>query len=1520
MKERSKIMYLLLVISLVLNLVLPASMVIASDELEGSMNPTQESVIGETSEGNLGMSVTKSVYEITDNLITDVKMYDKKPLVNETDGSIITQGVEIQTIRPKVEDEVAIIFDWSLLSEIHQYDDGSTFTFSLPKEFNIPIELKGTLTGGVGDYVVSTTGKVTFIFNDAIKGQKLNGNFYVWLAFDQSELNDGLEYKIDFTSVGQSVIDVHFANTAKDGLTKTGKANKNNFNSDEIVWTVDFNQGEKEIKDAVLTDTLPSELTLKGNIEVRQLVVQIDGTVKEGTTVTTEPAFPVHLGDINKAYRVTYTTSVKAPSTAPFTNREFANEAVLTGNSGTINDTAIGKATVSFNEPLSKSGSNSAYDPITQTITWKVQYNYNQQTIPVTNAWIEDTFDTAKYKLVAGSVKVYQVDINSSGKGVNPTIIAASEYNLTGVGTGFDNGFKLKFNNQIDKAYEIEYQTKAINRVYEDTTVKNKVTMHDGTSKEGEKNINQVIFEKSVSKSDFQKKTIEWKIVLNQDLNTMTDIVITDNYVGKHMKLDPNSIKINGQAIQNSTKFELKAADLNDLAYEKGFTLELKAGESIDSKYVITYTTSFDPTVGMPTNNKYENKATLSWKEPGITPDPTPITEYDYVTPESYTLENGNKKGDYNAKDKTITWMIDVNYNLFDIQDAVIKDNYTGDQTFVENSLKVSKLTLDPVNNKVTDVGGEVTLTEGQFQLNADGKGFVLDLNTIGKNAYRITYKTSLDGNYPVKGTYSNNATMHDGENGPQRFTKSISVTPKNGGEYINKTGKQKFLGSDIASWTVNINRSQSYVAAGSILTDTLSDKQILLKDSLKLYKTDISPNNSGTINKTNVKVDKNDYDLVVTGNTFIITFKKALNTAYILEYESYINTDTGQRIENKVEFAGQSSTVKGSDSKEGVIVSLAGAGGGASTGIGKIKIVKIDDLNQPIAGVVFELYNASGTTLLEKLTTDVNGEVSTTRNYKYNNTNAGLPYMLKEVSVPSGYLIDPEFGAPKGKEIKFKDVSNTFTIINETIRQGFELTKVDATDSTKKLKGAVFELKLNGTLIDTLTTNSLGRIAKGDLPSGDYELVEIAAPDFYVVDAKPIAVKIVANQTKVLELDHKNAQGTDGKLVITKVNAKDQSVIQGVEFELRDHADVVVAAKTTDINGVIEFTNLPYGPYTVVETKADGYVIEVANREVLITKAETTLTIENKENDRSVKLTKYNSIRSQKIQGAVFELREETKIFDKDGNFVYKVVPGIDEAKLTTDVNGELLLESLVSNKYQLIEIKAPFGYLLDKTPVAFEITDKQTETVLVEKTNNRISTPVDPSGPTGPGNPGIPVDPTPIIPVDPTPITPVDPKPGEPVDPTPGTPIDPKPVKPVIPDEKVVTTKETPVKGKVEVPKDTTPKISKQPKNGKVTVDPKGNWVYKPKKDYVGKDSFTIIVTDKDGNEEEVLVEVDVNDIPRGGTDGISENTGKTHSQNTLPQTGESSHLPLQLTGFGFIILGALLLFFRKKQLQRK
>jgi len=296
------------------------------------------------------------------------------------------------------------------------------------------------------------------------------------------------------------------------------------------------------------------------------------------------------------------------------------------------------------------------------------------------------------------------------------------------------------------------------------------------------------------------------------------------------------------------------------------------------------------------------------------------------------------------------------------------------------------------------------------------------------------------------------------------------------------------------------------------------------------------------------------------------------------------------------------------------------------------------------------------------------------------------------------------------------------------------------------------------------------------------------------------------------------------------------------------------------------------------------------------------------------LKLTKYDTSHSFVLQGAEFELWAKTSLTDLQGNDIFELVTGIDPTKLVTDSKGELFLDGLVPNKYRFVEKSAPTGYVLNADPVEFEITENQTAVELVEKTNERK-----PSPGGGGWTPTPTPEPTPTPTPEPTeePEPTVDPEPTETPEPseTPKPSEDPK--KPTKPESKVEekTTNDKPVKGEVDVPEKGKTSVGEEPKHGTVEVTPDGKWKYTPDKGYKGKDSFTIIVTDPNGNEEEILVEIDVDDVPRGGVDAGGKSPTKT-----LPKTGEDSSLPLQLAGLALIAAGVVFLnrnrLFRSKR----
>lgn len=261
------------------------------------------------------------------------------------------------------------------------------------------------------------------------------------------------------------------------------------------------------------------------------------------------------------------------------------------------------------------------------------------------------------------------------------------------------------------------------------------------------------------------------------------------------------------------------------------------------------------------------------------------------------------------------------------------------------------------------------------------------------------------------------------------------------------------------------------------------------------------------------------------------------------------------------------------------------------------------------------------------------------------------------------------------------------------------------------------------------------------------------------------------------------------------------------------------------------------------------------------------------------MKLIKTNAGRTQYLQGAVFELRAQTALMDANGNWEFHKVTGLDEATLTTNQQGEIVLEGLDINKYQLVEIKAPNGYMLETTPVPFEITNIQTEAVVVEKTNQAI--PVSGGGSSGPYNPG-----TPTTGVTPDPEKPVTPEPGKPNPSVPGT----------------VVTEPTESGGGSESPTDED--------SGVVTPTPgdsNGDDTAPPVGDTDAPDGDGALAppagTDTDGSQ--------------GNGNSASQPNGNSGSQGMLPQTGEESTMAYTAVGMMLMALGSAgFMYFRRRQ----
>ncbi|QXE01095.1 SpaA isopeptide-forming pilin-related protein [Terribacillus sp. DMT04] len=1254
-------------------------------EAEAEKEETDE----EKAEEQAPEDVERKTGEIEENIITSVVLKDEK-------GDII-DAKENPENQPALGEAVTIDMEWALQNG-HPYGEGSTFTFKLPDYFKLYNDVKGELAFGndsVGSYVMKMDGTVVMTFNDNIsKLSNVKGTLHLWTEFKE-EIVGSVEQEIVFTIKEEAIdiIPIRFTPKTEIAIDKAGKADRG-YNAKEITWTVDFNKKLATIEDAVLQDPLQDNLQLQsGSINVYKLDVQLDGTVKQGELVdpstyqVQEEPFGISFGQLKDAYRVEFTTDITDAD-----GRNYSNTATLTGSNLEKDLSAKASVHVRRGEPLKKT--NAHYDEKKQIITWEIEYNYNEKTIQQQDAVLTDLFDDSH--MLLDNISVERITIGENGEEVSAAEV--KNYHIDEL-TAKDGkrGFQLQFDEDIQNAYKITYQTKAEGRVLEDGRINNTVTTGEYEKGAGG-DIKQQVLSKFSSNVNYQKKTNNWTIDFNKDSHEMKNVVITDTYPNKGLTMKEDTFKI----INSDSNKEVSRDEYELTVTPDGFTVEFK--NQINTPHKITYSTDFKYD-SLTENKVFKNKVQLDWTDEWEKEQTKEATAEFY--PDDYTKNNGFKNGSYNAVTKEITWNVGVNYDLKDLKNITVTDYIQGKQNLVEGSIKVYDTNLLGWWNGVNK--GEL-LAEGKDYTvekvtNAkDEPGFKVNILKDNSKPYWIEYKTSLAGELIVN-RYNNTATLDS--DGLESVNLDAHVSVINGGNYNEKNGSQN---GNAINWRIDINKGQSHVTEAKV-TDELRADQILLEDSFKLYTTNVDER--GNLSKGE-EVPKEDYKIEIThaddgSQTFVLSFLKDIDRAYMLEYQSYINAANGQQVSNKAVFSGKNITTETVESSKTIVVKRSGGSGSGSGEYGSLEVAKVDAATgDPLKGATFTLYDSAGEIAIRSVTTGEDGK-AVFKNLLYEN------YLLKEDKAPEGYVV----GIQDTQKVTV-DGESKVTIENKEITRDAQITKRDA-ETGKPIAGAVFELEqqIDGEWKqrqNKLTTNEDGIISVKDLDAGNYRWVETAAPDLYELNADPVYFNIQENQTWVTEVTKDNTIKR-GSVKLQKTDEAGDP-LQGAVFTVKDaEGNAVKEGITSDENGLVEVKDLRPGTYTIVETKApEFYQLDQTVHKFTIDpnkEAQVDLgMIENKLVTGSMKLTKVDADQKESLlEGAVFELQTADGDTLREG--------------LTTNAAGVLVVDQLAPGNYQLVETTAPNNYQVDATPIQFTIEKSNEEKIQVEREISNKLTP---------------------------------------------------------------------------------------------------------------------------------------------------------------------------------------------------
>lgn len=414
----------------------------------------------------------------------------------------------------------------------------------------------------------------------------------------------------------------------------------------------------------------------------------------------------------------------------------------------------------------------------------------------------------------------------------------------------------------------------------------------------------------------------------------------------------------------------------------------------------------------------------------------------------------------------------------------------------------------------------------------------------------------------------------------------------------------------------------------------------------------------------------------------------------------------------------------------------------------GKAIILKKDkETGKPLANAVFAVLDNSGNEV-KRITTGTDGRADTGY-LRFGD------HFVQEVIAPNGYVLDD---TKYPITITSNEQTLEITATNARTRGQISLSKEDSVTGKQPqgeatLKGAVYELRAKenitdpadgsviykkGALVDTLTTNSDGNASTDDqLYLGKYTLQETKASEGYTLDPTVYDVTLTYENQNV-ELITKSVTSKERvkaqAFEIIKISDNgngEANLLAGAEFTIKAQKDIEkygsweaapvaknaqgkeAAKLVTDSKGHARSDELPYATYVVRETKTPADHHTVPDFTVTISEDSREPQVWRVLNDEKfraiVKIVKEDAETGKTIAipGAAFKIRDlETDKYV--GYWEYFPQAHYVDTWETTEDGTVMTGDVLDPGEYQLEEIKAPNGYVLNTTPVKFRVTNE--------------------------------------------------------------------------------------------------------------------------------------------------------------------------------------------------------------------
>lgn len=508
------------------------------------------------------------------------------------------------------------------------------------------------------------------------------------------------------------------------------------------------------------------------------------------------------------------------------------------------------------------------------------------------------------------------------------------------------------------------------------------------------------------------------------------------------------------------------------------------------------------------------------------------------------------------------------------------------------------------------------------------------------------------------------------------------------------------------SEWTVTLNKNTPNA------TITIKAVNELIPGSAKIVKV----SEDGKVDGITFRIQGEGVDKTVkTANGGVIqvdNLKPGVYTVTETEYDKYIP----QEVRRVTVVSGQVSTVNFSNKlRRGDLT---------------VKKTAEDGLTE---GMKFRLYGTSisGIEVNEYAVTDKNGIA------KFKNVLIGSGYTLEEVDTPTRYVVpEKQTAAIEWNKVTNKSFDNILKKFNVTVTKSDSEKGLPQGDAS--LAGAKYGIYKGTQLIDTYTTDTNGSFTtKWYICGDDWSLKEISPSEGYLLNTES---QHIGAEAKLYTVEYNLAKPLDslenvikGKIAVIKHcddgSTKIETPEKGAEFEVylaasgsyenakETERDILVC----DENGFAETKDLPYGEYTVKQTKGwEGKELLAPFNVFVKENGETyRFLINNATFEALIEIVKKDAETGKIIPaaGIGFKVRNTDT-----GEYIVQHInypTPVDIDTYYTDVTGKLMMpEKLPYGNYEIIEQCTAYGYVLDSAPIAFKVDGSKT-VVTVEKHN---------------------------------------------------------------------------------------------------------------------------------------------------------------------------------------------------------